>query len=128
MSQRYQKEIEEILRQAGEVGSGGGPRRPRHSFLRLVWLHVSQALGGKLLSLSAGRVMFIAVALLLSALLLRPVLPSGIPGLLAWGGLLLFIAGYAMFFIRPQKIEKRWRGEKIEYGESWWDRLRRRIK
>ena len=54
----------------------------------------------------------------------------GLPlGIMAWGGLVLFIVGYAMFFIRPRKFEKRWRGQPIDdSGEKFWDRLRRRGK
>ena len=126
MAERYKKEIEEILQQAGDLGSGG-PSRSKPTFLKLVWLQMVQSLGGKTWAIRPGRVMLVAVVLLLAALLLRPTLP-GIVGLLAWAGLILFIVGYAMFFIRPPKVEKRWRGETIEYGESWWSRLRRRIK
>ena len=127
MAERYKKEIEEILQQAGDLGSGG-PRGAKPNFLRLVWLQLVQSLGGKTWSLRPGRVMLVAVVLLLSALLVRPAVP-GIVGPLAWGGLILFIVGYAMFFIRPPKTDKRWRGQSIDYsGDSWWSRLRRKIK
>ena len=128
MSERYKKEIEEILKQAGELGSGNSGSRPRPGLRRLIWVHVAQSLGGKTWSLSAGRVMLIAVVLLLSALVVGAIIP-GLVGILAWAGLILFIVGYAMFFIRPSRVEKRWRGQPIEYeGASWWDRLRRKMK
>jgi hypothetical protein len=74
--------------------------------------------------------MLVAVTLLLAALVLRSALPGiGVVGPLAWAGLLLFIVGYGLFFIKPPKIEKRWRGEPLEDdSESLWSRLRRRIK
>jgi hypothetical protein len=129
MSQRYQKEIEDILRQAGEVGSGKGPRRPRQSLLRLAWIYVARSLGGKTWSISPGRIMLAAVSLLLSALIVGAFVPGGIVAPLAWAGLLLFIVGYAMFFVRPPKVEKRWREQAIDDGtEAWWDRLRRKLK
>ena len=128
MSKRYQKEIEEILKQAGELGDSGQSRGPRRSTWRLVWIYISQSLGGKRWSPSPGRVILIGVSLLLSALIVSQFV-AGLGGLLAWGGLLLFIVGYAMVFMRPRKIEKRWRGEPLEDGgDSWWDRLRRKLK
>ena len=122
MSNKYQKEIEEILEQAGESGKHrrGGKTGP--SLWRLIWLYVAKSVGGKDWSLKPGRVMVIAILLLLSALILRT-------SLLAWAGLLLFIVGYGMFFVRPPKIEKRWRGQSLEdSGDSWWDRFRRRLR
>jgi hypothetical protein len=126
MSQRYQKEIEDILRQAGDLGSGGRPRGPRGGFLWLVWRYIRGSIGGKHWSITPGRVMLIAVSLLLSALIMQAAIP-GLVGPLAWGGLILFIVGYAMFFIRPRRVEKRWRGQPIDdSGESWWARFRRK--
>ena len=122
MSERYQREIEEILQQAGDLGSGNRTGRSGQGLLRLIWLQIAGSVAGKNWSLSPGRIMLIAVVLLLSALVLQV-------GLLAWAGLLLFIIGYAMFFVRPPKVEKRWRGQRIDYGgESWWHRLRRKIR
>ena len=126
MSQRYKREIEEILKQAGELSPSQTRRKPRQNFRRLIWLYVSQSLGGKNWSISPGRVMLAAVSLLLAALILRAVIPGAVVPL-AWVGLLLFIVGYGMFFIKPPKIEKRWRGQPLEEpGDSWWDRIRRK--
>ena len=128
MSERYQREIEEILEEAGDLE----PARPRFgrgpSFWRLVRAYIGQSLRGNRWSLSPGRVMLIAVSLLLAALVLRGALP-GIVGPLAWAGLLLFIVGYGLFFVKPPKIEKRWRGQTLESGgESLWTKFRRRMK
>ena len=126
MSNRYQREIEEILKQAGEMEPAGRDRRPRQSIWRLIWTYIVQSLGGRGWSISPGRIMLVAGSLLLSALIVRAVVP-GLVAPLAWAGLLLFIVGYAMIFVRPVKIEKRWRGQPLEdAGESWWDRIRRR--
>ena len=126
MSQRYKREIEEILKQAGELSPPEMIRRPRRKFRSLIWLYVSQSLGGKNWSISPGRVMFAAVSLLLAALIFRAMIP-GVVAPLAWAGLLMFIVGYGMFFIKPPQIEKRWRGQPLEeVGNSWWDRIRKR--
>ena len=127
MSQRYQKEIEEILEQSGglkRTGRGGGSGTP---LWRLVWRWVFGLLRGRSWS-EPGRLILIAVSLLLSALIIRAIVP-GIAGPVAWAGLLLFVLGYAMFFVRPRRMEKRWRGQPIdEPGRSWWDRIRRKIR
>ena len=128
MPERYQKEIEEILEQARDLGTSGRGRGRRDGILRLAWLQVRESMGGKGWSLSPGRVMLIAIGLLLSALFLGSVIP-GLTGLLAWAGLILFIVGYGMFFLRPgRSVEKRWRGRPIDDTESLWDRWRRRLR
>ena len=122
MAERYKREIEEILQQAGELGTGNGARRSRPGLPRLILQQLTQSVGGKAWSLTPGRVMIGAVVLLLAALFL------GI-SLLAWAGLVLFIIGYAMFFVRPRKVEKLWRGQPIDdTGETWWNRIRRKFK
>ena len=130
MPDRYKQEIEEILRQAGEVAPAERPAARRESLPKLVWRHFVESLGGKTWSISPGRVMLAAVALLLSALIVRAAVP-GLVGPLAWAGLILFIVGYGMFFVRGSKgpkVERRWRGQLLDAEESWWDRLRRSIK
>ena len=128
MSERYQREIEEILEEAGDLVPAKPRLGARPGFWRLIRAYIAQSLRGNRWSLSPGRVMLIAVSLLLAALVLRGALP-GIVGPLAWAGLLLFIVGYGLFFVKPPKIEKRWRGQTVESGgESLWTRLRRRMK
>ena len=131
MPSRYQREIEDILERAGEVGSKRPPRRSskRRSFRKLIWVYVKQSLSGNLFSISPGRIMLLGFVLLFSFLLLRP-FSSGVAGMLAWAGLIIFIVGYGMVLVRPPKIEKRWRGQSVEFepsGYSWLDRIRRKI-
>ena len=95
MPDKYEEEIDEILRQAGELTSGKGGARRHSSFLGLIWLQIKRSLGGRALSISPGRVMLVAVVLLLTALVMRI-------SLVAWAGLILFIVGYAMFFVKPK--------------------------
>ena len=121
MSERYQREIEEILRQTGELGSGGGQRGPKKSLKGLNWRRITQ-------SMTPGPVMLIAVAVLLLALVMQAALP-GLAAPLGGAGLVMLVVGYAMFFIRPRRVEKRWRGQPIDYRTpGWWDRFLRKVK
>ena len=128
MPNKYQKEIEEILRQAGDVAPAGPVHGPRRSFWSLLWAYVRHSFRAKGLWPSPGRVMLIAVSLLLVALLMNA-FQLGRAAPLAIAGLLLFIVGYGMFFIHPPKIEKRWRGQPVDDDEErWWRRIRRKTK
>lgn len=131
MPQKYQREIEEILQQAGDMGLADPPkRRQKLGFGRLAWEYFKQSIGGSAFSITPGRIMLGAVLILLAALVLNLATPGfGIVGILAWVGFILFIVGYAMFFIRPKPVQKRWRGDVIEYrqGDSLWDKLRNRF-
>lgn len=133
MPEQYKKEIEEILKQAGEAPRPPVERRPGPGFGRLLRQYFRQSMGGKGWSISPGRVMLTAVSLLLVALVLRMVAP-GVVGPLALVGLLLFIVGYGMFFVNPRKgPEKKWRGQSMEEPSenalsTLWERLRRRLK
>lgn len=139
MPDRYEKEIEDILKKAGvpsddSAASAKRPKKARRSrggVGRLAWLYIRQSLSGGVWSLSPGRVMLIGFVLLLATLLMMPFIP-GVPGLLAWAGLIICIIGYGMFLARPKKTEKRWRGRTLETGErsrirSAFDRIRRRL-
>ena len=133
MSDQYQKEIEEILKKAGESPQHPVEQQPRPGLWRLLRQFFRQSMGGRGWSISPGRVMLTAVSLLLAALVLRMFIPS-VVGPLALVGLLLFIVGYGMFFVSPRKgLEKKWRGQLIEEPTrnalaTWWERFRRRPK
>ena len=128
MPERYQREIEDILKQAGGLKRTRQGQKPRQSAWRLIWLYVSNAVGGKAWSLRPSRIMFIAVCLILAALLFGRIL-AGIGAPLALAGLLLFIVGYGLFFVKPPKLEKHWRGQPLEdAGGGWRDRFRRKLK
>ena len=126
MSKKYQQEIEEILKQAGEIVPSGRSRKSPDSIWRLMRLYIGQSLWGKGWSISPGRIMLTAGCLLVAALIVRAMVP-GLAAPLGVAGLLLGVVGYAMFFIKPPKIEKKWRGQSLELPrESWWDRFRRK--
>ena len=128
MTKKYQREIEEILKQAGGLKGLGRGRGPRYGIWQLAWLYVRRLLDARRGAFSAGRLMLVAGCLLLFALIVRALVP-GLVGPLAVAGLLLFVVAYAMFFLKPSKIEKRWRGQALDDGgDSWWSRLRHKRK
>ena len=120
MSKRLEKEIEEILQQAemppaDEKAHRGGGRRPDSRSFR-----IQDALRPK-------RLFIIAGLLALSWLVLNAT-GLGLAGVFGWLALVLFIAGYALYFVRSESTpERRWRGQVVEYGndDSWRSRLRR---
>ena len=129
MSDKYQKEIEEILRRADEARpddkagapgkQAGAPRGTSNPLGR-----IPTRPGFKI---SAGKVMLTSFAFLIIALVL------GTAGVASQGflvvlvlGLILFVVGYALFFVRPTpSYEKRWRGRLIEERTTLWDRFKR---
>ncbi|MFQ5859937.1 MAG: hypothetical protein ACE5IG_00065 [Dehalococcoidia bacterium] len=125
MTEKYQREIEEILEKTTEPapretfkGRGGAPRR--RVTIPLGWLFA-----GKKWSISPGKLFLASVLLLLAALVINST-TARIVGPLVWIAVFLFIAAYAMFFIRPGiKYEKRWRGRPLEESLSLWDRVKK---
>ena len=131
MGQKYREEIEEILEQAGDLRSSSNVNSQRKKALATrAWHTIRWSLNGSLLSLNPGRVLLIGLSFLLASFVLNLTTPGfGLIGILGWSGFILFIAGYAMFFIRPKSVEKRWRGEVIEIREeSWISKISRRFK
>ncbi len=130
MPNRYQDEIEEILRKAGEVApieppeSRERPREERSNVARRtrrpapppeatgrVWPRLSP---GKLLL--AGLIVFLVSALWWT------------PGV--WVGLGMLGVAYLLFFVSPRSInhEKRWRGRPVDVYESPMNRVKRWLK
>lgn len=123
MAGRFEREIEEIL-ESSEVTpeppksrkGGRGPSQGARS-----------RLDGLRDNLSPGRVFLASVALLLSALIVRSLSPGVMVSILFWIGLVLFIAAYALFFVRSgSRTETRWRGQPVSYTTrpTWWRRFR----
>ncbi len=130
MSSKYQREIEDILEKAGGLEETAQPtyKPPRQSVKRLVWLYVRQSLSGELWSISPGRVMLAGFVLLLTSLFVKAFV-SGVSGPLALVALLVLIVGYGMMLVKPPTLEKRWRGQELDVSsDSWWNRLRRKLK
>ena len=131
MSDKYRKEIEEILRHAEEVLPKDRPKPPRGQSRASGGLSnpLSRLTGGRGLRISAGKLMLASFALLLLALILGAAGFGVIPLIVA--GLVVFVIAYALFFVRPgvsSSYEKRWRGRLIEDSPSLWDRVKRWLK
>jgi uncharacterized membrane protein HdeD (DUF308 family) len=66
--------------------------------------------------------MMAGIALIIGGLILKSLFV-----LLATVGALLFVAGYIMYFTRSrqQSFQKRWRGEVVDFPDSWSNRFRK---
>ncbi len=132
MSNKYQKEIEEILKNAGEVAPDESVRekeKPLEDRPRAV----RQASRpnkdpvfsrGRFPSITPGKILLTGLIVFIVTALLQI-------WVLIWVGLALLVVGYLLFFVTPRNIaiEKRWRGESIEDPpESPWERFKRWIK
>ena len=131
MPEKYQEEIEEILRGLGEkaphstaareaqkppddapVMSHQGPPLGQNGGRRgRTWPTVTP---GKLALLGL-------LVLLLGAIWVRP---------LIWVGLAFLVGAYILFFIKPRSIfvDKRWRGKPLEDETSPWDKIKSWLK
>ncbi|MBI4310661.1 MAG: hypothetical protein HY681_02675 [Chloroflexi bacterium] len=123
MAERYQQEIEDIL---GKIESappekpGRDPNKRRAVFSRL-----RRILGSKGAWVSPGKVMLSAVALLLVAMLFKSSMPGFLTPMLLWGAVIIFILGYALFFVNASEpFDKRWRGRSLEGPPTAWSRWR----
>ena len=128
MSEKYLREIEEILKEAekapphdrqdrAEVAAPPQPPSSGRYVLRPPRLGPARGLS----RISAGKVMLGAFALFLLAAVFN--WAGGPTMLFIWLGLGLFVVGYALFFARPRgpKLQKRWRGRLMEDEppEAW---------
>ncbi len=134
MQDKYQKEIEEILRNAGEVApneSGIETGKPLEDRPRAVRpadeaskAPVQSVPRGRWPTITPGKILMTGLVVFIVTALLQI-------WILIWVGLALLVFGYLLFFITPRnvQIEKRWRGESIEDApESPWDWFKRWIK
>jgi hypothetical protein len=131
MSDKYMKEIEEILKQAEEVlpKDRGTPSSGPSSRLGSFFRPMGRASGGRGIRISAAKVMLASLALLLLALILGA---AGVGNVVHFvvAGLILFVIAYALFFIRPgaSSYEKRWRGRSIDDRSTILGRFKRWLK
>ena len=126
MSDKYQKEIEEILKRAEDVLPRERTRPSKREQGSSFSNPLDRLSGGRVLKISAGKLMLTSFALLLLALIVGATqLGFAVPLVIA--GLVLFVVAYALFFIRPNpsSYEKRWRGRVIEDSPSPLERLKR---
>ena len=135
MQDKYQKEIEEILKNAGEVApeqSRSESEKPLEDRPRAAQraaeankpeVTYSPSAGGWP-TITPGKILITGLVVFIVTALLQI-------WVLIWVGLALLVFGYLLFFITPRNInmEKRWRGESIETPPgSSWDRIKRWIK
>ena len=133
MSERYQREIEEILQQVGEATPTKEPRKAERNSLLAPLSHIGRAIGN-IVYVSSRQIMTIGLILLLAAILASILFP-GLLGPIVWLGLIVFILVYVLFFSRPSvNAEQRWRGRPVgpqssaRRGDSSWYRFRRWLK
>ena len=131
MPEKYQQEIEEILKRVEEATPGDHPTQPKKNSKNLSQPsrgsnhpHQSRGTGIRWLYLSP-------LKILLAGLILFVVgaVPLGL-SVLIWVGLGLLVLGYLLLFIKPGSLsyEKRWRGRAVESRPSAWQRLTRWLK
>lgn len=131
MSDRLQREIEEILSKVEGIPPQARPRR--HLNLRLGQrLHsLLQGLLERLSRVSVGQLMLASIAVILVAYLFRSVIP--VANYLIMAGITLFLVSFVLSFRRPRiAYEKRWRGRVVDDREPsladrlrlWWQRIR----
>jgi len=114
VAQRYQREIEEILGQAGDEGQGAGPdgskptRAPRRA---------SRRPGRGLRTFvrpTSGRLLLAGIVLFVLSVLLRALDAPGVTPFL-WASVALFVFAYVAYFTRPRRtVERRWRGQPMD--------------
>ena len=129
MAEKYLREIEEILEKTdGDIVVKNGPRQATTPPKRRPFADAGSPFARLRASIAPGRIMLGGLGLLLAALLLLRVGPN-LVGLAFWGGLVLFLIGYALFFIKtPTNSEKRWRGRVVEERVTIAAKLRRLFK
>ncbi|HEU0021592.1 MAG TPA: hypothetical protein VFR55_07975 [Dehalococcoidia bacterium] len=129
MPEKYQEEIEDILRGMGEktlTGASRGSEKPADDAPVVSRQAHSPAPIANKTSLwamvSPGKLAVIGLVLLLiGAFWVRA---------LVWIGLGFLVGAYLLVFVKPRSnpMGKRWRGQAIDQEGTWWDRFRRWFK
>ncbi len=131
MPEKYQDEIEEILRRAGEappsepaqqgdrlksIARGSNPVRANREAPA-----PSPNYRWRLPRISPGKVMLTGAIVLITGIWFWP---------LIWVGLALLAVSYLLFFVTPRSIssEKFWRGRPVGEVQSPWERLKNWLK
>ena len=131
MPEKYQDEIEEILKRAGEAPpsepSQEGKRRsivdrgPRPIRASQEAPAAAPNYRWLLPRVSPGKVMLTGAIVLITGIWFWP---------LIWVGLALLAVSYLLFFVTPRSIsyEKKWRGRSVDEVQSPWDRIKNWLK
>ena len=127
MPEKYQDEIEEILRRAGEIVPSDTTKeveRPLED--RPTLLRDSPPAGAskhaKLAgwpSITPGKIMLAGVIVFLVGVVFFQ--------LLIWVGLGMLVVAYLLYFVSPRSVsqEKYWRGRVVEERRTAWQRVKR---
>lgn len=111
MSQRYQKEIEEILEQANVEavdGKDGSGRSRKQEQARTKPPSAARQRRNSSFRITTGKLLLAGVVLLPIALITGA-------DILAWLGIGLIVTAYVVYFAKPRRpVERRWRGQSIE--------------
>ena len=119
MSDKYIKEIDDILKKASDVArKEPAYRNPSRRSLRLINPFNNRKLGHKFQNMSPGKLMLTGLAVFLLGLILN-LITKGAVTFLVWSGIILFAIGYVWYIFRPStgttvKYEKKWRGRPID--------------
>lgn len=127
MPEKYQSEIEEILRKSGEAAPVQSTRErpvpPEDSPELQDALRQAPKPGRRWMTFSPGKIMLGGLVIFLIAAV------TGFNPLI-WVGLAILAGAYLLFFVKPNygSIEKRWRGRAVDAPESTVDRLKKWLK
>jgi len=132
MPEKYQQEIEEILKNVGEAPPADPPNRPERpledqpSSRRPNWRASAprHSSSPRWPTITPGKILLFGLILLVVAALLKL-------GTLVWIGLGLLAVAYLLYFITPRSVsyEKRWRGQPVDEGAATpWERFKRWLK
>ena len=131
MPEKYQDEIEEILKRVGEAPPSEQPqegerrsvgdRGPRPIRASQEAPAAAPNYRWRLPRISPGKVMLTGAVVLIAGIWFWP---------LIWVGLGLLAVSYLLFFVTPRSIsyEKKWRGRSVDEVQSPWDRIKNWLK
>ena len=124
MPKKYHKEIEEILKQANTLDNTRvqNTEESRTRTCRLAWIYVTRFIQNRRWYITPLHIIT-ATSILLSVVIIW-VLTPGWGGLAVWAIVLAIVLASGIYFTKPSKIEKRWRGRLLYDNNSWWDWLR----
>jgi hypothetical protein len=119
MSDRYRKEIEEILERVNEKRTPSANARPSQQPPRrsesTPRRPQPRRAGPSSPLITPGRLFLAGIVLLLAALVLNGTTLGAYAGILTWIGIALFVIAYVRYFTAPRRdSERRWRGQSIE--------------
>ena len=129
MPEKYQQEIEEILKRVEDATPIDHTTQPEKDPRKLSKPsrannrpNQSRGAGSQWLYLSPGKIALAGLLILLIGAVWLQVL--------IWVGLGLLVLAYLLFFVKPGSpaFDKRWRGRAVESRPSAWQRLTRWLK